>query len=165
MLAFILSLAVIPLATYFIFACFRNHRRLASFKGPVLASISESWLLWQSITHRVNTSQRDALSKYGSPARIGPNLLVTDDPELLRHMSAPRSTWTRGNWYEDYSFGGTTPTIFSEVDEKKHARLRAKLGPAVCFTLCRGERSLTWPSTLVKAWTTSSHQSLSRSPR
>ncbi|KAK5131531.1 hypothetical protein LTR08_000858 [Meristemomyces frigidus] len=115
---------------YLIFTYFRAYRRLRAFKGPLLASFSEVWLFKESIYKRMHTGQREALSKYGSPARIGPNLLVTDDPELLRHMSAPRSNWVRGNWYEDYSFGGTTPNIFSETNEKKHARLRTKLGPA-----------------------------------
>jgi hypothetical protein len=33
----------------------------------------------------------------GSLARVGPNELITDDPEVLRRMMAARSEYTRGH--------------------------------------------------------------------
>lgn len=64
----------------------------------------------------MHIAQAEALRKYGTETElgqvlgvrltkrlqgfIGPNLLVTDDADLLRHMSAPRARWTRGNWYD-----------------------------------------------------------------
>ncbi|KEF62777.1 uncharacterized protein A1O9_00750 [Exophiala aquamarina CBS 119918] len=62
-----------------------------------------------------------------SSARIGPNLLVTDDSELLRHLSAPRSKWARGGWYGGVKFDPRMNNILSERDEKKHAEMRDKL--------------------------------------
>lgn len=67
----------------------------------------------------------------GSPARIGPNLLVTDDPHLFRHMNAPRSRWTRGTWYDGMKMDPRRNNILSERDEKKHADMRAKMIGAV----------------------------------
>jgi hypothetical protein len=69
----------------------------------------------------------------GSPARIGPNLLVTDDPELLRHMSAPRSKWTRGGWYDGVKLDPRMNNILSERDERRHAEMRSKMIGAVSF--------------------------------
>ncbi|OAL33863.1 hypothetical protein AYO20_06874 [Fonsecaea nubica] len=65
---------------------------------------------WPSANYEVEADSYDA----GSPARIGPSLLVTDDPELLRHMSAPRANH-----------------IFSERDERRHAEMRSKTIGAV----------------------------------
>ena len=41
--------------------------------------------------------QNGLLTVIGSLARIGPNELVTDDPELLRRMMAVRSEYSRGS--------------------------------------------------------------------
>ena len=129
-LMFICLTALVSVTALFV-VCWRRYYRLHAFKGPLFASISELWLVKVSLESRMHIAQQECLERYGSPTRIGPNLLVTNDPELLRHMSAPKSTWTRGSWYEEFDFGGA-PTVFSERDEKGHARLRGKLGPAVC---------------------------------
>lgn len=63
----------------------------------------------------------------GSPARIGPSLLVADDAELLRHMSATRARWTRGIWYDGMKMDPRVNNILSVRDERRHAELRAKM--------------------------------------
>ena len=130
------SLLLSLLTAYATGVCYRNYRKLSNFKGPFLACISELWLLVQSLGHRQQDGLFKVLEKHGPYARIGPKLLVTNDPDLLRHMSAPRSLWTRGKWYEIHKFDASTDNIFSTIDEKKHAQLRSKIGPAVrydCF--------------------------------
>ncbi|OAG45415.1 hypothetical protein AYO21_00049 [Fonsecaea monophora] len=77
------------------------------------------------------TTQKETLKKYGSPARIGPSLLVTDDPDLLGHMSAPGSKWTRSSWYEGMKLDSRANNIFSERDERRHAEMRSKTIGAV----------------------------------
>lgn len=64
--------------------------------------------------------------------RVGPNDLVTSSPELLLHMSAVRSPYTRTEWF--YRACRVRPDkdhVFSEIDEEKHKQLRAKLGAGV----------------------------------
>jgi hypothetical protein len=124
----LLALAYIAITRY------AYYRKLSSFGGPFLASISDLWLLKQSLNHRQHYALMEVLEKHGPYARIAPNTLVTNDPDLLRHMSAPRSLWARGGWYEIHKFDSTTDNIFSTTDEKKHTRLRSKLGPAVCLS-------------------------------
>lgn len=58
-------------------------------------------------------------------------MLVTDDPELLRHMSAPRSKWTRGGWYDGVKLDPRMNNILSERDEKRHAEMRSMMIGAV----------------------------------
>lgn len=67
----------------------------------------------------------------GSFARIGPNLLVTDDVAFLRRMSAPRSLYTRGEWYDGVKLDPDVNNVISERNEQRHAEIRAKLANGV----------------------------------
>jgi hypothetical protein len=69
----------------------------------------------------------------GHLARIGPRDLVTDDPQLLRRMSAVRSPYTRSDWYDGTSFNHKLDHVFSERNEARHNDLRAKLTSGVCL--------------------------------
>lgn len=127
-----LVLVFLPAILLYISVSFyRNHRKLRNFKGPPLASLSSFWLLRQSLNKRSHIAQFEALRDYGSPARIGPNMLITDDPELLRYMSAPKSNFTRGNWYDGMKLDPRVNNVFSERDERRHKELRAKLNNGV----------------------------------
>jgi len=46
-------------------------------------------------------------------------------------MSAPRSKWTRGGWYDGVKLDPRMNNILSERDEKKHAEMRSKMIGAV----------------------------------
>lgn len=118
---------LVALISYICIGSAVNYRKLTAFKGPPLAAFSRLWLWRQSLGQRSHLAQKEALEKYGSPVRIGPNLLVTDDPDLFRHMNAPRSRWTRGTWYDGMKMDPRMNNILSERDERKHADMRAKM--------------------------------------
>ncbi|KIX06930.1 uncharacterized protein Z518_04906 [Rhinocladiella mackenziei CBS 650.93] len=127
-MAYTLALILIgAFALYTVVKTYLDYRKLSHFKGPPLAAFTSLWMVKQAITANMNVAQKEALRKYGSPARISPKLLVTDDPELLRHMSAPRSKWTRSSWYEGMKLDARVNNIFCERDERKHADMRAKM--------------------------------------
>ncbi|KIW26193.1 uncharacterized protein PV07_09307 [Cladophialophora immunda] len=122
-----LTLIILGCALRYLVGVYRSYEKLSHFKGPPLAAFTSLWLASQAINARMPTAQKEALRKYGSPARIGPSLLVTDDPELLRHMSAPRSKWTRSSWYDGMKLDPRVNNIFSERDERRHAEMRSKM--------------------------------------
>jgi hypothetical protein len=68
----------------------------------------------------------------GPIARIGPNELITSSPELLVHMNAVRSPYTRSSW-----FNRTTRVepgkdhVFSQLDEEKHTKRRQQMAAGV----------------------------------
>lgn len=68
----------------------------------------------------------------GAVARIGPNLLATSDPALLRKIGMGRSTYSRAEWYDAMKFDPRINNTISEKDEKRHAELRYKLNFGVC---------------------------------
>lgn len=63
--------------------------------------------------------------------RIGPNELVTNDPDVLRRMSAVRSPYRRSAWYRGTRFEPEHDSTFSEMDEERHNTLRSKLAVGV----------------------------------
>jgi ribosomal protein L31E len=58
-------------------------------------------------------------------------MLLTDNPVLLRRMSAARSTYTKGAWYDGVKLDPDLNNTISERDEKKHNEIRAKVANGV----------------------------------
>ena len=58
-------------------------------------------------------------------------MLLTDDVAFLRRMSAPRSAYTRGEWYDGVKLDVNVNNVISERNEQKHAEIRAKLANGV----------------------------------
>jgi hypothetical protein len=72
--------------------------RLRRFSGPFFASFSDLPLLQIDRSGRSNELLASLNAQYGPLARIGPGDLITDDPALIRRMSAARSPYTRSTW-------------------------------------------------------------------
>lgn len=143
--------------------------RLREFDGPWLAKHSYLWLVraltngkfhktlpelhvkfgeYLSSRPRILVSRTHRVS-VGSTFRVGPNDLVTNDPELLRRMAGVRGTRTygRSNWYNTQEFDsrGSYPlssiqhdvansppiiparSVFSDTDTKRHDRYKAAM--------------------------------------
>jgi hypothetical protein len=67
----------------------------------------------------------------GSLARIGPNLLVTNDYEVVRRMNGVRSRYNKDIWYAGVRFDPPNDHLVSMTNEKKHLELRAKMSAGV----------------------------------
>ncbi|KAK3388000.1 cytochrome P450 [Podospora didyma] len=108
----------------------RAYNRLKAFKGPFSTGWSEAWHAWAILSLKSHLKYKDVIDKYGPIARVGPNDLLTSSPELLAHMSAVRSPYTRGKWYHRATrHQPGIDHLFSELDEDKHTRRRAQLAP------------------------------------
>jgi hypothetical protein len=103
-----------------------SYRKLSQFCGPPLAAYTRLWLFRQWLSSRVHFAQEEALKTYGSPCRLAPDLLITDDADVVRQVSGPRSGWTRSRWYDTNAFDARQSTVFTTRDEKVHAELRVK---------------------------------------
>ncbi|KAK3326091.1 cytochrome P450 [Apodospora peruviana] len=101
--------------------------RLSHIPGPFWAAFSKYWMVRESLNGRQPITIKKATDQYGSLVRIGPNELVTDDPEVLRKMMAVRSPYTRGPWYDAMRLDPTRDNLFSQRDEVAHTKLRAKM--------------------------------------
>ncbi|KAI1324777.1 cytochrome P450 [Xylariaceae sp. FL0255] len=104
--------------------------RLRHVPGPVLASVSSAWMVRKSLSGQLHIHLREVSEKYGSLVRIGPNSLLSTDPEVVRMMSAVRSPYTKGTFYETGRINPEADTVVSLRNEDDHRALRAKLRPA-----------------------------------
>ena len=66
----------------------------------------------------------------GSLARIGPNHLLTDGPEIIKRMSSVRSTYTRSSWYSTLGINLDGHALFTELDTRIHDKMRAQMANA-----------------------------------
>lgn len=101
--------------------------RLRQFKGPFPATFSNLWLVRALLNGRMNFDMLEASRKYGSLVRIGPNMLITDDPALMRRMNTVRSPYRRSDWYIGLRFDPSRDNILSQMDEETHTELRTKM--------------------------------------
>ncbi|QIW98805.1 hypothetical protein AMS68_004323 [Peltaster fructicola] len=107
----------------------RQYQRLSHIKGPLLASCSPLWLFYHTCKGDVYLACEENLKRYGSPLRLAPNVITIDDPQSYRIMTAPKSVWTRGDWFKGVKFDLRVDNILSMTNEKQHAEMRLKLTP------------------------------------
>ncbi|KAI1633569.1 cytochrome P450 oxidoreductase [Biscogniauxia mediterranea] len=102
--------------------------------GPRLARWSRLWIARALASGRSHEIWTEVNAKYGPVARIGPNHVITDDPEITRRILAVRSGYVRGPWFDSVRIDPHIPNIVSERDVKKHSKIRAKLAPSFTGT-------------------------------
>ncbi|KAI0126728.1 cytochrome P450 [Xylariales sp. AK1849] len=127
--SFAVPFLVIAFIALFVYE-FRSWYRLRHIPGPFLASISIAWMVRRALSGRFHEHLKDVSEKYGPLVRIGPNELLSTDPEVLRMMSAARSPYTKGLFYETGRIIPGENTVVSLRDEHEHKVLRAKMGTA-----------------------------------
>ncbi|KAE9376647.1 cytochrome P450 [Stipitochalara longipes BDJ] len=101
--------------------------RLRHIKGPWHAGWSQLWLMNSVSSGNMHWKYAKVCEKHGGLARVGPNFLVTNDPDQMRKMLAARSPYLRSDWYTGMKFDPSRDNITSERNEKRHTELRAKL--------------------------------------
>lgn len=126
-----------------------SYRKLQHIPGPRLAAFSQLWLFKVTTQGDIYLQMEKVLRKYGllhmpvnplplpktkqktigSPARIGPNMIIHEDPEIIRFVGSPRGGFTRGHWYSGMQFDPRINNILSETNERRHTELRAKMMP------------------------------------
>ncbi|KAF7541948.1 hypothetical protein G7054_g352 [Neopestalotiopsis clavispora] len=112
---------------YFVSSSVCSWYRLRHIPGPWLASWSYLWMFRQGLNMNQGILYRNITDKYGHLARIGPNDLVTDDPEVIRRMSAARSPYGRSDWYQPLRMNPHEDSLFSMQDTAAHDKLKAQL--------------------------------------
>ena len=105
----------------------RSYRRLSHIPGPRLAAVSRLWALKGLLGTRRHLCLYEANLKYGTLARVGPNELLTSDPELVRRMHAHRSPYLRSPSYRAFRFKPGADNVLSEINEERHNNLRKKM--------------------------------------
>ncbi|KAI8688953.1 hypothetical protein NCS55_00150600 [Fusarium keratoplasticum] len=108
---------------------FRRWHRLRHIPGPRGAGWSTWWQLSGALSGRYHEHLKQAADQFGPLVRIGPNELLSTDPDVLRNMSAVRSTYTKGNFYMSGRIVPDVDNVVSERNEAKHKAMKAKMTP------------------------------------
>ncbi|KAF2111803.1 cytochrome P450 [Lophiotrema nucula] len=108
----------------------RAWNRLRNFKGPWSAAFSYFFMARTAASGKMNLIYTEVNRRYGSLARVGPNDLMTDDPDIIRRMGAARSTYKRSEWYEAMRVDPYVDSILSEMNVGIHDARRTKMAAA-----------------------------------
>ncbi|KAI2469670.1 cytochrome P450 [Annulohypoxylon bovei var. microspora] len=103
--------------------------RLCHVPGPFLASFSYLWLAWYALSGKQLEIIDDVGKKYGSLIRLGPNVLLVDDPEVIKSLSSAKSKYKKSTWYTGSRFNPYHPTMFITLDPIAHDKIKAQVWP------------------------------------
>ncbi|KAK0367916.1 cytochrome P450, partial [Colletotrichum limetticola] len=122
-----------------------QYLRLRHIPGPPSAGFSLWWLLRAVYSGSMHLKFYEAGLKYGvyhcsrcrsrrsltpltgSLVRVGPNDVVTSDPDLMRHMLGVRTKYTRSDWYNAMRLDPGNDNVLSTRDDTVHTRLRSQM--------------------------------------
>ncbi|KAL8283008.1 hypothetical protein RB597_010413 [Gaeumannomyces tritici] len=111
---------------WYVLSAIRVWHRLRNVPGPALASFSHLWLGGQHLRGEIATALR-GLQRYGPVVRIGPNEVVTDDPDILAHMAGVRSGYGRHRSFrEGVKFHHRQDAMLNILDPKLHDRVKGR---------------------------------------
>ncbi|KAI4863833.1 cytochrome P450 [Hypoxylon rubiginosum] len=101
--------------------------RLRHIDGPWYASFSYLRMLRATLSGQQAASYYALGREYGPLVRIGPNDLLTGDPEVLRRMNAARSRYKRATWYDAIKMDPYVRSLFTTREPAEHDKLKAQL--------------------------------------
>ncbi|KAK3370630.1 pisatin demethylase [Podospora didyma] len=115
----------VALEVAFIISTYRQWLRLRHIRGPPFAGLSTwLWAVAHSLSGQMPTQLQQVNNKYGSIARIGPNMLVTSDWKLWKHITHISSRYNKSEWFAGLRLSPTRDNVVSMIDKEEHARLR-----------------------------------------
>ncbi|KAK4215358.1 cytochrome P450 [Rhypophila decipiens] len=119
------------LLTYWLTTVVISSWRLRHFKGPWLAKFSNAWLAWASYSGRATDYYWAARQKYRTPLmRVGPDTLITDDPNIVRQINGLKAGYGRAKWYEAFHLDPYFHNMFSTRDLAYHDDIKSKTAAA-----------------------------------
>ena len=119
------------LGLYYISTAVNSWWRLRHFRGPFLASFSNLWLFRTALSgkaYRIHLTLREHLGT--GLIRIGPDTLITDDPDVLQRINGVRSGYTKAPWYNVMRLDPYVHNMISSRDVGFHDDLKARTAAA-----------------------------------
>jgi hypothetical protein len=122
-----LLLALATLVAYYVLSSILSWYRLRKFKGPVLGSFSYLWMARTALSGKAWKIHMETREKYGETLiRIGPDVLITDEPDIIRRMSAARSPYKRDKWYTSFRTDPYVHSMISTDDDALHHDIKSR---------------------------------------
>lgn len=113
--------------TYFVVSTAYSWYRLRKVPGPFLASLTYLWTLSVTTSGQDAWTYSELAKKYGHLIRVGPGLVITDNPDVLRRISGVRSTYVKDGFYSASFKHADYDTMFSMMSIPEHDKRKAQL--------------------------------------
>lgn len=120
-------LSLSALALWWAVSTTRQYFRLRHIPGPPLAGFSILWIVRRAIAGTLHLELGNVCQKYSHIVRVGPNSIVSDDPEVMKRTMGVRSDYVRSGWYRSFRLHPDRENVVSTLDEALHTQMRAKL--------------------------------------
>jgi hypothetical protein len=125
-----LSLSALAIFTiYYITTAILAWYRLRQFRGPFLASFSYLWLFRTALSgkaYRIHVATRQRYGGCGQLVRIGPDVLITDDPDILQRINGVRNGYTKAEWYSVMRLDPHVHNMISTRDTALHDDVKTR---------------------------------------
>lgn len=105
----------------------QTYRRLSHIPGPRPWGFSVLPLFRLHQQGNIYHGLGKLCGQYGPLVRIAPNTVLTSDADLVRRMNAPRSPYTRAEWYVAMRLVPGKDNVLSVLDDKEHDERRKKM--------------------------------------
>lgn len=125
----LVGLVVTIAISWFFISTFKAWYRLSHVPGPFIASFSSLWIVKQLLKARTAPALL-GLQEHGRLVRVGPNYLLTDDPETLRQISTARSQYNRDEWWVSLSLTPGSSNLATILEAEPHDKVKAKMAAA-----------------------------------
>ena len=114
-----------------IYKIIRNWYRLRHIPShSFLAGFSYLWLGRTAFSGKQYWIHRDLHEKLGPLIRIGPNELMTDDPDIIKRICGTNSAYKRSTWYRAVRFNPWHDNLGTILEPEAHSRAKARSQPA-----------------------------------
>jgi hypothetical protein len=121
-----IALGLQLLVLYWVVSTLAAWYPLRNFRGPRLAAFSWLWVFKTTAGGKAYQVHMRLQDKYGDKLlRIGPNMLITAEPDIIRRMSAARSRYTKSSWYNAIRMDPYQHTMLSTTDTAFHDSVKA----------------------------------------
>ncbi|GAB1317881.1 Pisatin demethylase [Madurella fahalii] len=115
-------------AIYFVLKIVQYYK-LRYFRGPWAAAVSEIPQGIKAYTGQAHAWYKEVSDQYGPIARIGPNSLITSDPDVWIHINT-KPGYKRSEWYfKSVRIEYRRDHIFSQTDTKLHDERKKQIIP------------------------------------
>jgi hypothetical protein len=111
---------------YLVISTFLTWYRLRQFKGPFLASISRLWMVRTVMSDRADIQYAETQERYGGPlVRVAPDMLMTDDAEIIRQINSVRAGYRRSSWYHSFRVNPYEENMISTTNDAFHTFIKS----------------------------------------
>jgi hypothetical protein len=122
------SIAISLLLLYYLTTCLPVWANLRTFRGPFLASFSFLWLFRVALSSKAFRIHMQIRERYGRGLiRVAPDTLITDDPDIFRHINGTHNGYSKGDWYAVMRLDPYQHSMISSPDVAFHDDIKARI--------------------------------------